>query len=76
MNPITILSLITAIALSTSVAIIGGIFFVSNHAFAALCTTINKQVVCKTLADEVCTHYGANQVICTTRNFHNMISTT
>ncbi len=73
MNHNTIFALVTTIALATSI-IIGLTFFVSNHAFAAICKTINKQIVCKTSPDEVCTHYDANQVACTTRNFHNMIS--
>ena len=74
MNPTTILALITVIVVSTSV-IMGGTFFVSNNAFAASCKTVHKQVVCKTSPHEFCTHYGADRVACTTRNFHNMIST-
>ena len=74
MNYTTTLFILTTIAISTSI-IVGGIFLISNPVFAALCKTVGKQVVCKTSPDEVCTHYSPNQVSCTTRNFHNMIST-
>ena len=71
MNRITILSLITAIALSTY-GIIVGIFFVSNSAHAASsyssCTIVDNRPVCTSSPDNVCTYYGPDSVACNSRN--------
>ena len=77
MNPTTILSLITVLALSTC-GIMVGISFVSNSAHAedsssssshsTICTTVNNRLVCTTSPDNGCTHYGPNSVVCDNRN--------
>ena len=75
MKPTTILSLITAIALSTY-GVMVGISFVSNSAHAvysssshSTCTTTaNNRLVCTSSPDNVCTYYGPNSVVCDNRN--------
>ena len=77
MNPTTILSLITVLALSTY-GIIVGVSFVSNSAHAeysssssshsTICTTVNNRLVCTTSPDNGCTYYGPNSVVCDSRN--------
>ena len=77
MNSTTVLSLITALALSTY-GIMVGISFVSNSAYAedsssssshsTTCTTVNNRLVCSTSSDNVCTYYGPNSVVCDSRN--------
>ena len=77
MNSTTVLSLITALALSTY-GIMVGISFVSNSAYAedsssssshsTTCTTVNNRLVCTTSPDNVCTHHGPNSVVCDNRN--------
>ena len=66
-----ILALVTTIVVATSF-IIGGSFFIPNHAYAASCKSINGKTVCKASPNEVCTHYDPHEIICTTRNFQSM----
>jgi hypothetical protein len=68
------LALLTTIALSVFL-VVEGVLILPNHAYAASsCKTVHKEVVCKASPNEVCTHYGLNQVMCTNRNFQNMPS--
>ena len=68
MNPTAALVLVTAIAISTIVIMVG-IFFVSNLAHAySFCKTVDNRLVCTTSPGQVCTYYGPNSVVCDSPN--------
>ena len=63
MHTTIILSLVTAVALSTSI-IIGGILFVLNHAYALSCKSTNGNTVCKASPGSICTHLDPHTIVC------------
>jgi hypothetical protein len=75
MNHITILALATTTTVLSMSVIIGGIFFVPNHAYAASCIINDNKAVCTTSSNQACTYHGPTQVVCTTHKPYGAGST-